>query len=173
MSKIFVQENFFDNKTYQEIVHEMISLDYLPAAKESRESFKACYWHYRELPEECDVKTEIKKLVKQYFNYKIEKFVLPSIYTMVGATDSPKIHKDTNIEGSVPKYQLIIYMCGPESINNGTGFFENREKGPGQISLHVGFKQNRAIFFSADNYHSPLQWSGNGSFRYSINNFFV
>ena len=173
MSKIFVQENFFDKKTYQEIVHEMISLDYFPAAKESRESFKACYWHYRELPEECDVKTEIKKLVKQYFNYKIEKFVLPSIYTMVGATDSPKIHKDTNIEGSVPKYQLIIYMCGPESINNGTGFFESREKGPGQISLHVGFKHNRAIFFSADNYHSPLQWSGNGSFRYSINNFFV
>ena len=174
MSKIFVQENFFDDKAYQEIVHEMISLDYSPAAKESRESFKACYWHYRELPEECDVKTEIKKLVKQYFNYKIEKFVLPSIYTMVGATDSPKIHTDTNqIEGHVPKYQLIIYMLGPESINNGTGFFERREKGPGQISLHVGFKHNRAIFFSADNYHSPLQWSGNGSFRYSINNFFV
>jgi hypothetical protein len=64
-------------------------------------------------------------------------------------------------------------MLGPESINNGTGFFERREKGPGQISLHVGFKHNRAIFFSADNYHSPLQWSGNGSFRYSINNFFV
>ena len=51
--------------------------------------------------------------------------------------------------------------------------FERREKGPGQISLHVGYKHNRAKFFSADNYHSPLQWSGNGSVRYSINNFFV
>mgnify|MGYP003113450168 CR=1 FL=1 len=177
MSKIFVQENFFDDKAYQEIVHEMISLDYSPAAKESRESFKACYWHYRELPEKCDVKTEIKKLVKKHFNYEIKKFVLPSIYTMVGATDSPKIHKDTNIEGSVPKYQLIIYMCGPESINNGTGFFEEKEESSSQVSFHptthVGFKANRAIFFSADIFHSPLQWSGNGSFRYSINNFFT
>ena len=172
MSKIFVQENFFDAKTYKIIVNEMISLEYKPPEQSDIDNLKSCYWHYHQLPEECEVKTEIKKLVKKYFFYEIEKFTSPSIYTMVGATDHPKPHRD-NLGADVPKYQLIVYMLGPESINNGTGFYErDEETGHGEISLHVGFKANRAIFFSADTIHSPLQWAGNGSFRYSINNFF-
>ena len=58
-------------------------------------------------------------------------------------------------------------MHGPESINNGTGFYKDNE-----LNIHVGFKPNRAIFFSSDVWHTPLQWTGNGSFRYSICNFF-
>ena len=30
------------------------------------DNLKSCYWHYHQLPEECEVKTEIKKLVKKY-----------------------------------------------------------------------------------------------------------
>ena len=172
MSKIFVQENFFDAETYKIIVNEMIRLEYKPPEQSDIDNLKSCYWHYHQLPEECEVKTEIKKLVKKYFFYEIEKFTSPSIYTMVGATDHPKPHRD-NLCSYVPKYQLIVYMLGPESINNGTGFYErDEETGHGEISLHVGFKANRAIFFSAETIHSPLQWAGNGSFRYSINNFF-
>mgnify|MGYP003143749410 CR=1 FL=1 len=173
MSKIFVQENFFDDETYKIIVDQMLKQEYIPPEQYAIDEKKSCYWHYHELPEVCEVKTEIKRLVKKYFFYEIEKFTLPSIYTMVGATDHPKPHTDVHIKGCVPKYQLIIYMFGPESINNGTGFYErDEETGHGEISLHVGFKANRAIFFSANTIHSPLQWAGNGSFRYSINNFF-
>ena len=111
--------------------------------------------------------------MKKYFFYEIEKFTSPSSYTMVGATDPPKPHRD-NLGAYVPKYQLIVYMLGPESINNGTGFYDvgDVQGHHGEISVHVGFTPNRAIFFSSDTIHSPLQWAGNGSFRYSINNFF-
>ena len=173
MSKIYVQENFFDDETYKIIVDQMLKQEYIPPEQYAIDRKKSCYWHYHELPEECEVTTEIKRLVKKYFFYEIQKFVQPTIYTMVGAADHPKPHTDDHIKGCVPKYQLIVYMFGPETINNGTGFYErDEETGHGEISLHVGFKANRAIFFSADTIHSPLQWAGNGSFRYSINNFF-
>mgnify|MGYP003109856791 FL=1 len=69
MTKIFVQENFFDNETYKKIVDQMLTLDYVPPSQHARDNIKSCYWHFHQLPEECDVKTEIKKLVKKYFNY--------------------------------------------------------------------------------------------------------
>jgi len=173
MSKVFVQENFFDTETYKIITEEMIRLEYKPPEQSDINNLKSCYWHYHQLPEECEVQIEIKKLVKKYFFYEIQKFTSPSIYTMVGAADHPKPHRD-NIGDNVPKYQLIVYMLGPESINSGTGFYDVGEvQGHhGEISVHVGFKPNRAIFFSSETIHSPLQWAGNGSFRYSINNFF-
>ena len=64
-------------------------------------------------------------------------------------------------------------MHGEESTNNGTGFYHEVSPGNLELSMHIGFKHNRAIFFSSDVYHSPLQWAGNGSFRYSICNFFT
>ena len=173
MSKIFVQENFFDKETYEKIVDQMLRVDYRPPAQHGIDAQKGCYWHFHNLPEECEVKTEIKKLVKKHFNYKIQKFVQPTVYTMVGATDIARPHTDDHVPGQIPKYQLIIYMHGPEYINNGTGFYERTEEGHGEISMHIGFKPNRAIFFSVDNIHSPLLWNGNGSFRYSISNFFT
>ena len=66
MSKIFVQENFFDAETYKIIVNEMIRLEYKPPEQSDIDNLKSCYWHYHQLPEECEVKTEIKKLVKKY-----------------------------------------------------------------------------------------------------------
>ena len=67
-------------------------------------------------------------------------------------------------------FNCLIYLLGDTKINNGTGFYElNKDK----LSLHthIGFKENRAIFFSSSIWHSPLQFAGDSSPRYVLANF--
>ena len=168
MSKVFVKDNFFPPDFHQQLVQEMISLEYVPPTKKDIEDLKGCYWHYFSVPQNAPVQHKVTELIEENFNFKISEFV-ETIYTMVGATDKPRVHTDWQ---SGCTHQCLIYMYGEESVNNGTGFY--RENGSEkELTMHVGFVQNRAIFFSSDVYHAPLQWSGNGSFRYSICNFFI
>ena len=170
MSQVFVKENFFDNNVYLEVVNEMVSVTYAAPSKKNIKLHEGSYWHTHHLPDNCSLQLEVKKLIKKHFKYNIINFVEPSSYTMVGAADKPRPHNDENTGA---KFQCLIYMHGPESVNNGTGFYHKKENDELELSIHVGFKPNRAIFFSSDVWHTPLQWNGNGSFRYSICNFFV
>jgi hypothetical protein len=148
VSKVFVVEDFFPIKLYDEIIQLIINAEYSPPSKERIEAHQGTYWHSHTLPNNCDIQIEIKKLIKEKFYFDISKFI-ETTYTMV-------------------THQCLIYMHGPESVNNGTGFYKD-----GELDIHVGFKSNRAIFFSSDVFHTPLQWNGNGSFRHSVCNFFT
>ena len=147
----------------------MLEVEYFPPNKNKIKEHQGSYWHIHTLPNQCDVKKQIAVLIAKNFNFNISTFK-ESSYTMVGASDKPRPHKDDNIQTT---HQCLIYMYGEESTNNGTGFYHEKSKNKHELSIHVGFKQNRAIFFSSDVWHSPLQWAGNGSFRYSICNFFT
>ena len=164
MSKVFVKDNFFPADFYQKLVQEMISLEYAPQREEKRKQLEGCYWHSFNVPYNAPVQNKIKDLIKENFNFEISDF-LETTYTMVGAADKPRPHTDWQ---SGCTHQCLIYMYGEQSVKNGTGFYRDT-----QLSMHVGFVQNRAIFFSSDVFHAPLQWAGNGSFRYSIGNFFT
>jgi hypothetical protein len=169
LSKVFVEEDFFPLDVYNKIVQQMISVEYVPPQSKKIKEYNGSYWHTHIIPNNCDVQNEIKKLIQQKFNFNVSSFI-ESTYTMVGASDMPRPHTDTDIGAT---HQCLIYMYGEESTNNGTGFYHKKLKNEHELSIHVGFKQNRAIFFSSDVWHSPLQWTGNGSFRYSICNFFT
>ena len=169
MSQVFIQDNFFPIELYNKIVQLMIKAEYNPPSKERIETHQGTYWHTHTLPNNCDVQIEIKKLIKEKFNFNVFKFT-ESAYTMVGASDKPRPHTDKSCNVT---HQCLIYMHGEESTNNGTGFYHEVSPEQLELSIHVGFKCNRAIFFTSDVIHSPLQWSGNGSFRYSIGNFFT
>ena len=54
-------------------------------------------------------------------------------------------------------------------INNGTGFYEKEKEGL-TLHTHIGFKENRAIFFDSTIYHSPLLFAGNSGPRYAMAN---
>jgi hypothetical protein len=55
--------------------------------------------------------------------------------------------------------QLIFYIKSDEKINGGTGFYRQNEKNS-ELDVHIGFKENRAIFFeSKDCWHTPLLWN--------------
>ena len=169
MSKIFIQENFFPLNIYNEIVHQMLNVEYSPPNINKIQEHEGSYWHTHILPNQCDVQKQISSLIFKNFNFNVLKFK-ESSYTMVGASDKPRPH--TDMEETVT-HQCLIYMYGEETANNGTGFYHKKPQGEYELSIHVGFKCNRAIFFTSDVSHSPLQWAGNGSFRYSICNFFT
>jgi|TARA_R100000781_G_C4016493_1_gene105516 hypothetical protein len=147
----------------------MISVNYSPPSSKQIKSLKGSYWHTHTIPNNCDVQNQIKKLIGKKFKFDVLNFS-NSVYTMVGANDVPRPHID---KSEKVKYQCLIFMHGEESTNNGTGFYTINKLKELELSIHVGFKCNRAIFFSSDVYHTPLQWAGNGSFRYSICNFFT
>jgi len=169
LSKVFIEENFFPLDIYNKIVQQLYSVEYNPPDKNKTEEHKGSYWHKHKLPNGCDVQKQMVKLIQEKFNFIISEFVRSSIYTMVGASDRPRPHTDAAMGAT---HNCLIYMHGEESTNNGTGFYHRTGTGELELSIHVGFKHNRAIFFSSDVIHSPLQWAGNGSFRYSICNFF-
>ena len=67
----------------------------------------------------------------------------------------------------------VLFTLKDPHLANGTGFYTPDPKNELKfyLNLNVGFKENRAIFFSSDNWHSSMQWSGESSWRYSIANF--
>ena len=169
LSKVCIEENFFPLDTYNEIVRQMLSVKYTPIDKNRIKDYGAGYWFTHTLPNDCDVQKQMVKLIQEKFNFIISEFI-ESSYTMVGASDRPRPHTDLEIGAT---HQCLIYMAGEEQINSGTGFYHEKKTGEEQeLSIHVGFKCNRAIFFTSNVFHCPVQWAGNGSFRYSISNFF-
>ena len=75
-------------------------------------------------------------------------------------------------------YNCLIYLIGDKLVNNGTGFYEESDsEGDNNLNTdynlhtHIGFKENRAIFFDAKIWHSPLQFAEPASPRYIMANF--
>ena len=77
-------------------------------------------------------------------------------------TNKPLPHYDENT------YVFLLYLKGEPLLNNGTGFLHNNE-----LSAHVGFVENRALFFNGSKiWHSDLQSFGDSSERYTLNVFY-
>ena len=78
---------------------------------------------------------------------------------------NPKVHTD-NDKGNIANF--LLFVKGEPLLNNGTGFFIN-----GQLSSHIGFVENRALFFNGSKiWHSDLQTFGDSSPRYTLNIFY-
>ena len=52
-------------------------------------------------------------------------------------------------DGVGSKINILIMMSGPTAVTNGTVFYKE-----GELDIHVGFRENRAILFPADWVHS-------------------
>jgi hypothetical protein len=172
-SVIYVRDNFIPEKKYNLICEDVLKADYTPPPEKNRKAVEegsgtpgGSYWFEKKIPLDCEVALICKKLIKDKFNYKVKRFH-QCCYTIVVAEKQFAPHID-----SFTAYHCLIYLLGDEKINNGTGFYVKDDKGDLILHTHIGFKQNRAIMFSADNYHAPLLWAGNSSSRYSLANFF-
>ena len=63
---------------------------------------------------------------------------------------------------------VLQRVKGKALLNNGTGFFID-----GKLSSHVGFVENRALFFNGSKiWHTDLQGLGESSPRYTLNIFY-
>ena len=169
MSQIFIQDNFFPEKEYSIICQELLNVQYVVPDEEKIKTQGGTYWHIHELPLHCEVKDLVQNLIKKYFFYTINPEKHNCMYTMVGANDKARPHIDRC------DAQCLIYMIGDEKLNNGTGFYTKEKDKEAILNSHIGFKRNRAIFFTAGIYHCPLHpfaKKGESSWRYSLANFF-
>tara|TARA_Y100001972_G_scaffold6042_1_gene6536 strand:- start:275 stop:550 length:276 start_codon:yes stop_codon:yes gene_type:complete len=81
------------------------------------------------------------------------------------ATVEPRVHCDY---GENCTHQVIVYIRGNEDLHKGTGFYVSKDDF-NELNTHVGFRQNRAIFWNSQIYHSPLNWSSDDkSKRFSL-----
>ena len=153
MNNIFIQDKTYEDEIFNTIKNEIDTVEFTPPSTETRK-YQSTYWFDHKLPMGCDVQRLIYKKIKFYFNEEVDFDSVNDtdcIYTMSNAKDHPRPHRD--LMSDIPthlQYQCLIYIKGDSN---------------------VGFKENRAVFFSSDNWHSPMQWSGESSWRYSIANF--
>jgi|TARA_R110000796_G_scaffold46675_2_gene112875 hypothetical protein len=62
--------------------------------------------------------------------------------------DHFKPHVDYEIPGD-PIINILIMISGPTAVTNGTVFYSD-----GELDMHVGFKENRAVMFPSNIFHS-------------------
>ena len=161
---IHIQDNFFDSKFIQTLQKELITLEF----KHRFSTFKHINnydhnYHHVELTEDAPVVQEVTKQLKTHFNFSSIKYMQSSY--LLSFPNTPAVpHQDES------DFNCLIYLLGNPLINNGTGFYIEQE-GNQVLNSHVGFKENRALFFDAKIYHSPLQFAGNSTPRYIMANF--
>ena len=111
-----------------------------------------------------DIKNDpILSKIKNNFNIDKNLKVFEVRFHLRNNTEKPMPHYD---EG---KYVFLLYLKGEPLLNNGTGFYTDK----GQLSSHVGFIENRALFFNGDKImHTNLQSFGESSPRYTLNFFY-
>ena len=105
------------------------------------------------------------KLIKQYFFP--HRFIEPiSVSAHIRQNNKePLFHVDVE-KGNVANF--LLYVKGEPLLNNGTGFMTGKS-----LSSHVGFIENRALFFNGSKIpHSDLQSFGDSSKRYTLNIFY-
>ena len=166
-NNIYVQDNFFDSKFLQTLQKELLTLEfesrYHDQSGGGETSVYQRNYHQVKLHKNAPVVLELIKLIKIHFNFLSLKEI-QSFY-FLSFPNTPAIpHKDNS------DFNCLIYLLGDPLMNNGTGFYidQGEEK---ILNSHIGFKENRAIFFDSETYHSPLQFSGNSSPRYVMANF--
>jgi len=105
---------------------------------------------------------------------RIQEFFFPhspleplsiSAHLRHNSSGEPKVHVDRE-KGSIANF--LLFVKGKPLFNNGTGFFVD-----GKLSSHVGFVENRALFFNGNKiWHTDLQAFGDSSPRYTLNIFY-
>ena len=105
------------------------------------------------------------KLIKQYF-FPHRNLEPISVNAHIrNNKKEPLFHIDDD-RGNVANF--LLFVKGEPLLNNGTGFSYIN-----QLSSHIGFVENRALFFNGSKvWHSDLQSFGDSSKRYTLNIFY-
>jgi hypothetical protein len=157
---ITIKDNFIEQKLYKSIYDKIpfyiYNEDYF-----SKLENKSDYL-FRGKKTEKNIADYLRKKCEKLYNKKFKEYYTG--YTMV-ARNTQFVHTDKSEDCT---HQLLVYIRGDESLHRGTGFYVEKN-GNHELNTHIGFKQNRAIFWESSTHHSPLIWSDdNKSVRFSI-----
>ena len=145
--EISIKDDFFDTDRFTQIYNEVPYQRYTANAKVST------------LPHVCFLApvppalTEyIKERCEEMFNKKLN-ITFSSL--LLSKPDEPRYHRDYDENCS---HQILIYIRGKQELHKGTGFYV-RNGDDYELNTHIGFRENRAIFWDARAYHSPLTFA--------------
>jgi hypothetical protein len=158
--EISIKDNFFKKNLFKKILSNLNNLNW--SGNLNILNSKKHPWFASPLKDP-KIEKYIIKEIKKLFNKEIISFYLIN-YTLVTKVQNALPHHD--LQKNV-NYQLLIYLKGDPLIHNGTGFYIKKENNF-ILNTHIGFNENRAIFFKAGLTHSPLTWAENSSKRFSI-----
>jgi hypothetical protein len=105
------------------------------------------------------------KLIKQYFfSHRNLEPISVSAHLRENNKE-PLFHTDDDKDNVA---NFLLFVKGEPLLNNGTGFMHDNK-----LSSHIGFVENRALFFNGFKIpHSDLQSFGDSSKRYTLNIFY-
>ena len=153
-------DNFLDKKTLLSLQENITNLIYQPV-----KTLGGDHYGFRHTYPDSFKKDPLIKLIKQYF-YPFRNLEVDSINAHVRENKKEPIFHLDNSNGHVSNF--LLFVKGEPLLNNGTGFLNNNE-----LSSHVGFVENRALFFNGSKiFHSDLQSFGDSSKRYTLNIFY-
>ena len=110
-------------------------------------------------------KDPLLKIIKNYFfpHRNLEPISVSAHLRL--NNKEPLFHVDVD-KGNVANF--LFFVKGEPLLNNGTGFMKGQS-----LSSHIGFIENRALFFNGSKIsHSDLQSFGDSSKRYTLNIFY-
>ena len=153
-------DNFLSPETLKSLQENFLNLEY----GEVKNPGGQVYGHRHTLSHSFH-SDPLLTLIKEYF-FPNRNLVPTSVSAHLRQNNKePLFHVDTN-NGNTANF--LLFVKGEPLFNNGTGFAYNN-----QLSSHIGFVENRALFFNGSKIlHSDLQSFGESSERYTLNIFY-
>tara|TARA_R100001244_G_scaffold39633_1_gene35582 strand:+ start:525 stop:1058 length:534 start_codon:yes stop_codon:yes gene_type:complete len=154
-------DNFFNVETLESLQETLLNLKYTEVKNEEGQYYGKRHTfplhHFKNDP--------LLKKIKDFF-FPYSRLEPISISAHIRNNDKePLVHIDIKKDNIA---NFLLFVKGEPLLNNGTGFFID-----GKLSSHVGFVENRAIFFNGSKiWHSDLQSFGDSSPRYTLNIFY-
>tara|TARA_Y100000758_G_scaffold288404_1_gene240444 strand:- start:409 stop:927 length:519 start_codon:yes stop_codon:yes gene_type:complete len=158
---INIVDNFLDKNTFTELYNKIPYKMYEASTNYLKDSEIPHVWYSAQI--EPQVAQYVEERCEKAFNKKLDLNFCS--YTMLATVD-PVVHCDYDEEKT--SHQVIVYIRGNTDLHKGTGFYV-KHNDKHELNTHIGFKENRAIFWDSHTYHSPLNFSANDkSKRFSI-----
>jgi len=153
-------DNFLDNDTLKSLQDNLVNLKYEEVKNPNGQLYGMRHTFNKGMHND-----PLLKLIKQYF-FPHRNLVPRSVSAHIrNNSKEPLFHRD-NDKGCCANF--LLFVKGEPLLNNGTGFLHNN-----QLSSHVGFVENRALFFNGSKiWHSDLQSFGDSTERYTLNIFY-
>ena len=153
-------DDFLDEATLKSLQDTVMSLNYTQV-----DNPEGQIYGFRHTFDKSIHKDPLLKLIKQYFfPHRNLEPISVSAHSRQNK-EEPLFHVD-NDKGNVANF--LLFIKGEPLLNNGTGFMHDNK-----LSSHIGFVENRALFFNGMKIpHSDLQSFGDSSNRFTLNIFY-
>jgi hypothetical protein len=159
---IIIKDNFFEENIYKEILFDISRLKFTNrhATVLNKNNYQKRYFNVPLNINHFAVVEVLKKLKDYDLDLKIEE----SNYFLSTKHEEPSPHQDS------VDVNCLIYLKGLHILNSGTGFYEKKDDDY-VLNRHIGFKENRAVIFDAQIFHTSLQFNDVTGTRYIMANF--